>query len=565
MSALSVSNVKLLNKIQREFNYLVGAKNDNIKNIFIDFFKNASSTEIIGKHFEHSLEKIDRKNRGQYYTPSVIAEYIISQLNIKDDSKILDPACGCGSFLLTIFDLFKDKYGIEFLNNIHGVDINEDAVKMTQICLYLKSTFNDNYIDIIKRNIKVGNSIVINKKICKNGFDWYLEFNNVMCEGGFDFIIGNPPYVTISKCRDFDLSESIYKKIVNGSVNAASLMIGRSLELLKKNGILAFLLPKSILHVNSYSKLRKYIVENTEILKIFDLGSKFKDVRGEQVILIIKKKMPLLKNEIRINTTICKDEELSNQPFITIQQNKFVESGRFLTFSDIKHYKIIERISRLGVSLEKFVNGKIFRGVSVGGNYTQPKTENGRGVEVVRGKDIKKYIIRSLNILNNKFLEGQSKEKIKNIMNRKVVLQNIFSSESGVIAAYDDKKLLTLDTVTNILVSNDKKGKYILALLNSKLINFYLMYGIFNRSRLTMHMDKSYIGLIPIKENPNKIQLDKLIEIIDLLREGKDLKLQKEKNRQIDELVYDIYSLKKEEIEIVEEGVLNLLSEKSLW
>ena len=80
-----------------------------------------------------------------------------------------------------------------------------------------------------------------------------------------------------------------------------------------------------------------------------------------------------------------------------------------------------------------------------------------------------------------------------------------------------------------------------------------------------MHMDKLYIGLIPIKENPNKIQLDKLIEIIDLLRGEEDLKLQKQKNKEIDELVYDIYSLKKAEIEIVEEGVLNLLSEKSLW
>lgn len=565
MEKLPVSETKLLNKIKKGFNYLGGNKNDNIKNIFIDSFKNGNSTEIIGKYFEHSLGKFDRKNKGQYYTPRVIAEYIISQLNIKEDSKILDPACGCGSFLLTVFDLFKNKYGMEFLNNIYGVDINEDAAEMTRICLYLRSSFNDNCIDIIKRNIKVGNSIVKNKEICKNGFDWYLEFNNVMCEGGFDFIIGNPPYVTISKYHDFDLSESIYKKIVNGSVNAASLMIGRSLELLKKNGILAFLLPKSILHVNSYNKLRKYIIKNTDILQIFDLGSKFKDVRGEQVILIIKKKMPLLKNKIRINTTICKDEELSSQPSITIQQNKFVELGRFLTFSKIRDYKIIEKISGLGISLDKFVNGKIFRGLSVGGNYTQPITENGKGVEVVRGKDIKKYSIRSLNILNDKFLEGQSKEKIKNIMNKKVVLQNIFSSESGVIAAYDDKKLLTLDTVTNILVSNDKKGKYILALLNSKLINYYLMYGIFNRSRLTMHMDKLYIGLIPIKENPNKIQLDKLIEIIDLLRGEEDLKLQKQKNKEIDELVYDIYSLKKAEIEIVEEGVLNLLSEKSLW
>ena len=144
-------------------------------------------------------------------------------------------------------------------------------------------------------------------------------------------------------------------------------------------------------------------------------------------------------------------------------------------------------------------------------------------------------------------------------------MQNIFSAESGVIAVYDSNKALTLDTVTNVIVEDDEKGKYLLALLSSKLINFYIMYALFNRSRLTMHMDKSYLGSIPVIANPSKIKLNTLIKIIDFLLKNKDVELRKAKNREIDEIVYDIYSLTDKEIKMVEEATAKIFSKKSIW
>ena len=73
----------------------------------------------IAAFFENSLLEEERKDRGQYYTPKSIVEYMIAQLDIKKDSKIVDPSCGCGSFLLTVFDIFHKKYGANFLNNIY--------------------------------------------------------------------------------------------------------------------------------------------------------------------------------------------------------------------------------------------------------------------------------------------------------------------------------------------------------------------------------------------------------------------------------------------------------------
>lgn len=553
-----MSESKMLNKV--EFENLVDIHNEKIKSLFMESFKNDKPPELIGKFFERSLAQLERKDKGQYYTPKVIVEYMISQLKIKKDSKILDPSCGCGSFLLTVFDLFKEKFGQEFLNNIFGVDVNENAVKMTRACLFMKSDYRSTYINVTKRNIRVGNSIVLKKEIDENAINWQSEFHKATQNGGFDFIIGNPPYVTLRKYQDFDPSESIYSRIINGPVNAATLMIGKSLELLKENGILAFLLPKSILYVNSYINLRKYLVKNTEILQIFDLGSKFKDVRGEQFILIVKKKKPDLQNKVKIRVFSYKNKPLSKQPSTEITQSKFLTLGKFLTFNDPVYYKLIDKLSGKGIPLKEYVNGEIFRGLPIGGNHLKKRIS--KGIEAIRGKNIAKFKIKNPLTMPKKLLKKQTKAKINKLQDKKVILQNIFSTESGVIAAYDDSNLISLDTVTNILVPDEEKGKYILALLNSKLINFYLIYGIFNKSRLTMHLDKSYIGLVPIIYKPRKKEFKKLVEIVDSLT---DISESNKVKRKIDELVYNIYSLNKREEKLVEEAISKMLSRRSIW
>jgi len=564
---ITITNTQKIEKAKSSFNDLVGYYNNDLKKILINSLSNGHSTEALGKHFELSLEQFERKNKGQYYTPRKIVEFILNQLNITKDSKILDPACGCGSFLLTAFDIFKERYNLNFLNNIYGVDINDKAVKMTQACLYMETGFNNEYIPLLKKNIKYGNSIVSNKLLDERAFIWCSEYHDVLQEGGFDFIIGNPPYITFRKKIDYDPTESIYPYIVNGSANAATLMIGRSLDLLKNDGILAFLLPKSILFVDSYRKLRKYLTENNVILQVFDLGSKFIDVRGEQCILFIQKRPPLKsKNKTRVRVFKKNNIDLTEQPSLLVDQSNFFELDRFLTFEKKDYYQVINKLSEINVKLKDFVEDNIFRGIPIGGNHVQiQNTKNNEGIKVIRGKNISKFKIRQPYIIDSNLLEKQSKAKINKLKNKKVVLQNIFSSESGIIAAYDTDNLLTLDTVTNILVYNDNKGKYLLGLLNSKLINFYLMYGIFDKSKLTMHMDKSYIGLVPIIDKTDDLKQTQLIKVIDSLIVTDSINMIKEKLKDIDKLVYEIYSLNKQEIVIVEEAVSEMLSGKSIW
>jgi len=322
-----------------------------IKNIFVESLKNGYSPEQIGSLFEQSLIAKERKNQGQYYTPQSIVEYMLRQLDIKKDSKILDPACGCGSFLVSAADVFEGKYGDSFLRNIYGVDLNAKAVQITRACLLLKMRSNRAYRKTLESNIKVGNSLIANALSAAQAFLWREEFDDVFANGGFDFVIGNPPYVTLRQHADFDPQESAYSDIINGPVNAASLMIVRALELLKPSGVLAFLLPKSMLFVDSYQKLRSYLLQKTHLLQLFDLGAKFKDVRGEQVILIVKKAARQnTKHKVCIRVFNKKGSCLDRQSSLWVAQQSFCKLNKFLAFDNESYYPLIEKIELLSVA-----------------------------------------------------------------------------------------------------------------------------------------------------------------------------------------------------------------------
>lgn len=561
MATSAVVNLSKKPQIFQNMKGLAG-NDDRLKRIVIDSLEKGYTPDSLGVYFEKTIIEKERKNSGQYYTPRSIVEYIFSQLDVKEDSVILDPSCGCGSFLLTAYDILGKKYGKSFMKNLYGVDINSDAAKITQACLYTKVNQDKRYSSIILQNIKIGNSIIGNKSIDSLAFDWKQEYPCILESGGFDFIVGNPPYVTLQKYSSFDPTEGIYPQIIDGPVNAATLMIGRSVELLKQGGVLAFLLPRTILHVDSYNKIRSYLLQNTQIIQIIDLGAKFKDVRGEQIILIVKKQKPEKIQQVQI-VDFPINTSLFGSASLFVSQVHLQSTNQFPTFNSYNYYGFIEKLSSIGNLLESAVNGRIFRGISVGGNQLRDKCSN--SVEAIRGKNIAKFKIKNVMQLEKAVLTEQSRIKTENLKTKKVVLQNIFSSESGIIAAYDAKGIVTLDTVTNICVSDDAQGKYLLALLNSKLINFYLIYGVFNQSKLTMHLDRSYIGRIPVITNPDTPKQKRIIEIVESIFDCEDRTALKTKISKIDEIVYGLYLLKTDEVELIEQAMAKSLSKKSIW
>src|SRR3989344_4308620 len=529
---------------------------DKIINKVVNKIEQEQLTKIkedtLGVLFEKLIREQEKKDLGQFYTPQEIVNYIINFLNIKKDSKILDPTCGCGVFLVTAYNHLK-RISPNALNNVYGVDLNNSATKIARINLWLRNGQDSNSLNIIEKNIKIGNSVVEKRFIDKKAFNWKKEFSEILNKGGFDFIIGNPPYVTLKNKRDYDVNESFFSQIANGSTNAASLVIAKSYELLKEDGVMAFVLPKTLIRVNSYSRLREFLLSNSKILHIFDLGTCFKDVRGEQIVLFVQKTSK--KESIKNNKVLIRLSD-NNKEFY-VPQKIFQKYNTFLMFEDNTYYDLIEKIK--GENLESIAD--IFRGLSISpSSQIISKSKSKESISIIKGNDISKSSYSNGFFIDIDKLKSNS-SKIDEFQKRKIILQNIFSSEAGIISSIDEKGNLNFDTVSNIILKdNSYQLDYIYGLLNSKLINFYLLYAVYNKSKLTMHTDKVYLGKIPIKKASKKIQK----EIMDIVKKINKENL-KEKLSELDKKVYKLYGMTKNEQYKVNFALKQIMSERSFW
>ncbi|MCX6745933.1 MAG: N-6 DNA methylase, partial [Candidatus Parcubacteria bacterium] len=300
--------------------------------------------DILGSIYEQYLGNIQRegeakdskskrKSQGIYYTPRYIVDYIVKNTvgeYIKDKSlhdvqkiKILDPACGSGSFLIRAFeeldnylekeknqtqkDDFKDYLRkIQILSeNIYGVDLDDEAVELTRLNLLLKTATRKHPLPDLAGNIKNGNSLISGteaemKKIYgKNWedlkpFDWNEQFKDVFKQGGFDVVIGNPPYLKeLDNKRIFEpIKKSEYKKYYQGKMDFWYFFLHRAIDVVKENGIIGFITNSYFLKGAGASKLNDRIKNELVMIKAIDLDDikVFGDVSGKHIIHIYQKR-----------------------------------------------------------------------------------------------------------------------------------------------------------------------------------------------------------------------------------------------------------------------------------
>ncbi len=224
---------------------------------------------------------------------------------------ICDPACGSGAFLNQALDfLIKEHQYIDELktkilggglqfpdientileNNIFGVDLNEESVEIAKLSLWLRTAQPRRKLNDLSSNIKCGNSLIDSRAVAGDkAFNWQENFPKVFEKGGFDVVIGNPPYVDI-KALDSVLVKALFKKYetTENRINLYSIFIEKGYELVKNKGFLSFINPNSILVNSSYTKIRKLLINDmTTIVKLPD--GTFEDAVVETIIFEFRK------------------------------------------------------------------------------------------------------------------------------------------------------------------------------------------------------------------------------------------------------------------------------------
>lgn len=422
-----------------------------------------------------------KKAGGIYYTPSYIVKYIVKktlgkllegkkpiEVNI---IKVLDPACGSGSFLIEAFQYLIDWYlnyylsdnaekwkkgkspkifdckagtflTIEtkkniLLNNIFGVDIDSQAVEVTKLSLLLKvletegseiqqqTLFKERVLPDLYKNIKCGNSLISTKyyndqqklfndeeyHIKINAFDWEKEFKSIFDNGGFDVIIGNPPYVKEYTDKDpFEFKHGNLKNYYQGKMDLWYAFACHSIDMLKNNGLHSFIATNNWITNAGASILRNHLISNVKIENYIDfLDFKvFKTASIQTMIYIVKKEK--VKKEYFFPYTYFKSEKileievksclLNNQKSNKIKSfetsiNPLDCKDKIITFINKDVNKIIKKIKEN--SNYKLSTDEVCAGIDVHQDFVNDNhlkvlknIQKGNGIFVISDEELKK-------------------------------------------------------------------------------------------------------------------------------------------------------------------------------
>ena len=602
-----------------------------------------------------------KKAGGVYYTPQYIVRYIVENtlgVKIKGQSpdavaklKVVDPACGSGSFLVEAYqqllNYHLDYYSNEkerkqalknsriyetgeniykltieekqriLLNNIYGVDIDSQAVEVTKLSLYLKLLENEGsetqgllfkFSDLtllpsLDSNIKCGNSLVgsdyYNEKDLSlfddeamrkiNTFDWDKEFLEVFAQGGFDCVIGNPPYVFARESGEKGMGDDdklyYYSKYQTAKyqINLYHLFIEKGCLLLKDNGIFSYIIPNNWLTVNSNKDLREFILQKANISI---LNFKYKVFEGADVDTCILK-FENSKNNKTISLLEC-IEKGEYKLISKTETDVFFATKEYIINIDLfkrsEFIALINKIEQNTCELKNYAEVKAgLQAYEVGKGipkqtknmkdkrvYHSQEKQNDDYYRYLDGNDVKRY---SITWENKEYLKyGKHLAAHRNnwdlFSSPRILVRQIPSKPPYCINACYTESVMLNDRNSMNIIYIKFNPKFLLGLLNSRLMSFWFEHKFGKLSRGIFPQFKiNELATFPIPCSTEE-QQSKLITLVDQMLEtqsrlqqafsDEDKKLLEQRaaiiDKQIDNMVYKLYGLTEDEVKIVEGG-----------
>ncbi len=593
-----------------------------------------------------------RKEQGIYYTPTFIVKYIVDKtlgelLKSKkidvEKIRVLDPACGSGSFLIKAFDVLNDYYkehdenykqtrldlesGILFKtksrilqNNIFGADLDKQAVEIAQLNLLLKIAEKGHRLPLLEQNIKKGNSIVDEEKTAGSvAFDWNQEFKAIMDEGGFDVVIGNPPYVRQEELTEIKPYLEATYETYHGMADLFVYFFEKELKILKENGYFGMIVSNKWLRAGYGRNLRKFLSEFW-IEELIDFGDLpvFPDATIYPCIILMKK---IKKQNPKIR--ICKMQTLEfgsleayvkdnsysiNQPDLSEKEWNIQNKGG---------NELLRKIRNTGILIEEYVGSNVYYGIKTGLNEAfiidakkrdELIHEDSKNQEIIKpiisGAELKRYSIRSK---KNYILFARRGvdisqypsilkhlEQFKNQLTPKRSRDQEIGRKPGHYKWYEmqdptdyykkfeEPKILwgnlttrssfSLDEVSGFYVNNPAcilptNSRYVLGILNSKLMSYFLKSICAERQGGFIEQKPVYVSQVRIKKPTEAqeigltLQVEKMLQLNEKLLEIGDkltderAKIEneiKKTDSTIDDYVYAIYGITDAEKKIIE-------------
>lgn len=568
-----------------------------ITNTFNKYNFSQIDRDILGKMYEQFITREERKRLGQFYTPEPIIDYILDQtgyVNNIENKKIIDISCGSGGFitratkrLIDKLEEEKDKESVikKVIDHIYGLDINPFAcylaetnilLQLLDIIIEIKQNnhkFKVPKINIFQTNTMESLSLLSNEeqniKDIKNKTGKFID--------GFDFVVGNPPYLEAKKMdkKIKELCAETCPNVASGAFDLFVCFVDKGLRLLKKGGKLGYIFPNKFLIANYAKKMREELLHNYSIKEIVDVSEceVFENVSVYPVVFIVENKKPQ-NNIIKTAEKINNIKELENKNFITneIKQDIYKRDDFvfFILPSDKKQNALLMKLlDEQYKTLDNYLTIKwtiSFHATGLREKFLFPeKPQSEFAKKLIGGKsfagndDINRY-----NLKWGGWWIDYNEETARKHKNQ-LPPRSLFEQEKLIIcqnslrlrATYDDKNYYCKDTFfvsyLNDELKKDYDIKFFLALLNSKLLHYYYA-NIYKGTHIAggyLHYLIGYLYSLPIALPTKKQQLE-IVALVEKILEAKDKKEYVFLDDKIDEAIYDLYNLSKEEIKIVD-------------
>ncbi|OEH84939.1 hypothetical protein BHU72_07035 [Desulfuribacillus stibiiarsenatis] len=435
----------------------------------------------------------ERKGKGSYYTPTDIAEQLTAKVlagvvhNQSNDGdnqpiKILDPCCGSGNFLIRAFLQLRDTIDEKILirDVIRGYDNDSVAVALAALNLVL-----------LMRERLPTESLSLPMVDCRNTLQDDCADAGTCMNQRFDVILGNPPWGSRFNREQIKELKARYQT-TESSPEACSMFIEWGIDNLHKGGLLAYVLPTSLLHVTGHRKLRKLVLEKTNVLAIESLGNRFAKVFAPAMSVIFEK--------ADLNRDQKQDQKITvngwDYDTNFIPQSRFHSNPYYIMNVQASSIdcRILETMkNQLGV---KFLKGhaEFALGIVTGNNREYIlETCPDDGEVVIQGSDIFKYnySCKKKYIVFDSARFQQTASECKYRAKEKLFYRFINNS---LIFAYDNQQRVSLNSA-NLLIPKLEGYSilYILAVLNSRAAQFF-----YQKTFSSIKVLRNHIESIPI-------------------------------------------------------------------
>jgi len=635
--------------------------------------------QLEGLEIDKSRTK--RKKDGVFYTPKYITKYIVentvgklceekkAELEIVEDDyitdkkrqkktikglvdkltdyrnwllqlTICDPACGSGAFLNQALDflilehryidelqakLFGDAMVLSDVektileNNLFGVDINEESVEIAKLSLWLRTAQPNRKLNDLSNNIKCGNSLIDDIEIAGDkAFNWQQEFPQIFAKGGFDVVIGNPPYGDYFNQKEKKYLLKRYAKSFSGTFDIYVLFYEIALEVIKPIGRLGYITPNTFIDYSQFKKLRILLKENN-IEQVIKLINVFEDAIVDTTIIVLKKEHS--QNNFFNGISFKKKvENLDFSDIPSIASNNLTDDVFLLNNSN--KFDLNEFLSRFNQNLGGSL--KITQGITTGGNdafinkkefFLKKNIDKVLLKRVLKGKTINRYSINYDNdyiLYSVKSLDEDNQNTISSLLNPyKEKLSKKRETKKGTLPwyclhwsrdekAFNQPKILIRQTAEHIIGVLDTENYYpidtihtlnlriqsndeililknLVCVLNSMLFKFLYQWKLNEEGTVYPQIKKVNIEWLPLIEENKLIEsklylsLDKIIYLnTELQKVSQKLQRTLEREFELDSLpkkLQDWYLLSFAEFikELVKRKVKLSLSQKAEW